>query len=180
MWRRRGSGSVWGGPRHGLAPPETSCAPRLLEVAGKKDGKGKISKWCWPEPNDDFNYVVILNQWKNMFSISNLNYYLFVFVCHETSKSHRCRHISTSDLSLLHKTCDLSLTSMCSLVSSHGLWARILLSSPSCCSFCGASSRPFSHFRSPPTWRKSFTCRLTRCEHWCLAAACMIRGRGKS
>lgn len=54
------------------------------------------------------------------------------------------------------------LTSMCSFVRSHGRWARILLSSPSCCNFCGASFRPFSHFRSPPTWRKSFTCRLTK------------------
>lgn len=54
------------------------------------------------------------------------------------------------------------LTSMCSLVSSQGRWARILLSSPSCCSLCGAWSRPFNHFRSPPTCRKSLTCRLTK------------------
>lgn len=60
---------------------------------------------------------------------------------------------------------------MCVFVSNHGRWARILLSSPNARSFCGAPSSPFSHLGSPPTCRKSFTCRLTRYEHWCLAAA---------
>lgn len=78
---------------------------------------------------------------------------------------------STHDLSQLHNTSHVHihppdhacpLTSMCSLVRSHGRWARILLSSPSCCNFCGASFKPSSHLGSPPTWRKSLTCRLTK------------------
>lgn len=53
-------------------------------------------------------------------------------------------------------------TSMCSLVISQGLWANTLLSSPKFCSFWGAFSKPLSHLGSPPTWRKSLTCRFTR------------------